>query len=119
MKVSAVTFQAPARWCFAPGLGTDEMRLQLATTLHGATHSIMMSQDACSSIRYCIVFHGPLFRERSERANTLRGVLFDAEPDGIAVTKFDLTDIVAPRSPLIVLGACRRNQRRQPVASRA
>jgi xanthine dehydrogenase accessory factor len=104
-------------------LGTNEIASATATKLTAANFAVVMSHDAFPPvIRRGMAFHDTLFGEHCEIEGVV-GELADSmttvarihdEPHKVAVTEMHLTDIIASRSPLVIIDARMQKHRVTP-----
>jgi len=120
---AAATWHPRAQRPFALVLGTNEIASAIATSLTRASFAAMMSHDSFPPvIRRGMAFHDALFGEVREiegivgvRADTLTDfVQIGEEPDKVAVTEMHLTDIIALRTPFIIIDARMQKHRITP-----
>jgi len=104
-------------------LGTNEIASTIAVKLTGAGFAVVMSHDVFPPvIRRGMAFHDALFGEirdvegvAAERADSMREVnRIHADPDKVAVTEMHLMDIIALRSPSIIIDARMQKHRVTP-----
>ncbi len=108
---------------FAVILGASEIASAVAVYLHRAGFATILSHDPFPPvIRRSMAFHDALFgdraivedveAERAEDAVTLLGVL--AKPGRVAVTTLGLVDLIAIRSPQVLIDARMQKHRAVP-----
>ncbi len=111
---AAITWHPRAPRPSALVLGTNEIASAIATKLTEANYAVVMSHDVFPPvIRRGMAFHDALFGECceignivGERADTMMEVIrLHTEPHKVAVTEMHLTDIIASRSPLVIVDA--------------
>jgi hypothetical protein len=110
-------------WPLALVLGTNEIASAIAAKLSEAAFAVVMNHDVFPPvIRRRMAFHDSLFGEFcelegivAERAGTLTEILrIQEEPQKVAVTELHLTDIIALRSPTIIVDARMQKHRVTP-----
>ena len=120
---AAATWHPRTQRPFALVLGTNEIASAIATRLTQASLAVMMSHDSFPPvIRRGMAFHDTLFGELREiesivgvRADTLTDFVQIGEaPDKVAVTEMHLTDIIALRTPFVIIDARMQKHRITP-----
>ncbi|MGA7807992.1 xanthine dehydrogenase [Bradyrhizobium sp.] len=120
---AAITWHPRAPRPFTLVLGTNEIASAIATKLTGAAFAVVMSHDVFPPvIRRGMAFHDTLFGEfcdlegiAGERADSMAEIArIHAEPHKVAVTELHLTDIIASRSPAVIIDARMQKHRVTP-----
>jgi hypothetical protein len=120
---ASITWHPSATRRFALLLGTNEIASAIAAKLTGAGFAVVMSHDIFPPvIRRGMAFHDALFGEVrevegviGERADSIREVdVIHAEPHQVAVTEMHLMDIIALRSPSVIIDARMQKHRVAP-----
>jgi hypothetical protein len=104
-------------------LGTNEIASAVAVTLTGAGSAVVMSHDPYPPvIRRGMAFHDVLFGEAREvegvaaqRADTMAEIArIHDDPGKVVVTELHLTDVIALRSPTVIVDARMQKHRATP-----
>lgn len=103
-------------------LGTNEIASAVAVTLTGAGCAVAMSHDPYPPvIRRGMAFHDALFGERREiegvaceRADTMAAMARVHADGNVAVTELHLTELIALRTPAVIVDARMQKHRATP-----